>query len=234
MITKEGSVRFEGDSKKNWILVKIYTIGDRWKTDDMKSGIFTFWIGWDDVEPRFMGQSPGAPNHEYFSVIGLEQSLAANSNFLNAFDTYVWFKDNGTVGQLPPPGGYSYAEKIVEFTIVPNYLKKELLGTNLWKRARVVALITLSGAKWFVLMISEEAGYFWFREGIDGYLMKDTENAARACVLFNARLIRSLNEDYVRDVIIPIEDAIYDRKAVIKAEEDTEQEVWNRRAVKAL
>ena len=27
VITKEGSVRFEGDSKKNWILVKIYTLG---------------------------------------------------------------------------------------------------------------------------------------------------------------------------------------------------------------
>ena len=124
-------------------------LGEQWTAETLKSGAsFTFWLGWDDYSPRFLdggeqsflaAKAANQDNriNEYFSVLGLEQSLAANSNFLNAYDgafTYAWFKDNGTVGQLPPPGGYALADKIVEFTFVPNYLKKELLGTNLWKR----------------------------------------------------------------------------------------------------
>ena len=219
VLTKEGSTRFEGDSKKHWMLVmpehvntdeSLNFSSDR-ATAKLKSGeMFTFWLGWNDSLPRFMDAGEDASftaarasnqknqvDH-FFNVTALEQALLANAEILNAPYTYVWFLDNGHVGQLPPPGGEAFAKQIGYWNKgVLNYIKEPLLGTNLWKRARVVMLVTSLGrAKWFVLMISEASGYFWFRNEIDGYLMEDNETVATSCVLHNAKLIHQLGAIY--------------------------------------
>ena len=65
VITQEGSERFAGDSKKNWLLVMPYDAewdavesNNRrsWReTDSLRDGsTLTFWIGWNDDAPKFL------------------------------------------------------------------------------------------------------------------------------------------------------------------------------------
>ena len=90
---------------------------------------------------------------------------------------WVWFRDNG-VGQLPslraPPQNYSYIEHAL-----PN--------TKLWRVAQAITVQKDPGY-WIFLstpQMFEDRRGFWFRVGIDGVLLKDSERTRNACLMEN-------------------------------------------------
>ena len=95
---------------------------------------------------------------------------------------WVWFRDNGC-GQLPtqraPPANYKY-------------ITESLPNTKLWRNARVLAIQKGPGYWLFLAtpqMMVDGQG-FWFRVGLDGALLKDSEKTRNACVLQNLKAIR--------------------------------------------
>ena len=123
---------------------------------------------------------------QFFALSPLEKRIADDPYALtfNKFPhVYVWFRDNGIVGQLPPPRRAPEGRP---------YITTPLLGTNLWKRAQVTGLLNDDGARWLVLSLSDTLTNFWFRYGVDGTLLKDTDKAAIACTLQNSRILHAI------------------------------------------
>ena len=123
---------------------------------------------------------------QFFGLSPLEKRIAGDPYALtfNKFPhVYVWFRDNGIVGQLPPPRRAPEGRP---------YITTPLLGTNLWKRAQVTGLLNDDGARWLVLSLSDTLTNFWFRYGVDGTLLKDTDKAAIACTLQNSRILHAI------------------------------------------
>ena len=130
--------------------------------------------------------APNSPILQMLDIPTLFVQPVDKNNKLSEL-VYVWFQDNGIAGQLldpyrqPPHWGWAT-------------WPESLPGTNLWYHARVVAMLVDRGY-WVFLSppYMEKNNYgFWFRIGIDGPLLKDSEDSANACTLFNLKLLSRL------------------------------------------
>ena len=101
---------------------------------------------------------------------------------------YVWFRDNGLVGQKPPPRNM--------YDMAVNYLDKPLSRTNMWIKARVMLFDIRDSQRWLVLSIDEGVHNFWFRWGVDGPLLRDSAKIRASCILANHKILRTVLDAY--------------------------------------